>query len=138
MCVKLKSSGLKPGQINMFLTSAGKGFGVWGFEKGKQYNARQESLPTIWNKPQYKRGIITVDSFWEKGKEFKHVGNKDIYLGIIYNPEAEFAVITCPANELVLPFHHRMPLILDYDNVLDFMDNKDPIIMPVHQIKLVA
>ena len=138
MCVKLKSSGMKPGQINMFTTSKGNGFGQWGFQNGKQYNVRLESLPTIWNKPEYKRSIISVDSFWEKNKQFEYVGKRDLHIGVIYNPEAEWAVITCPANEIVAPFHHRMPLVLDYDNVLDFMDNKDPIIMPVHQMKLVA
>lgn len=138
MCVKLKSSGLKPGEIHMFLTSLGKGFGTWGFKGGQQYNVRLESIPNIWNDPKYKRGIITVDSFWESNKQFVHRDKKDIHIGILYNPEAEFSIITTEANELVRSYHGRMPLVLDFDNVLDFMDNKSAIIMSTNEMKLVA
>lgn len=110
MCVKLRSAKVGPGSIFGFKTLGGVTAGKWGLFDGQQYNARSERLDTLYK--EYKRGIIYVDSFWEGGKEFTRVDGRNFKIGIVFNPKLEFAVLTCPANELVKPFHHRMPLIL--------------------------
>ena len=110
MCVKLRTSKMKPGDLFGFRTSGGPTAGKWGLFGGQQYNARSERLDELYR--EYRRGIVFVDSFWEGGKEFKRTTGKDFAIGIIFNPQCEFAVLTCPANEIVKPYHHRMPLIL--------------------------
>jgi putative SOS response-associated peptidase YedK len=108
MCVKLRGSKMTPGQIAAFLTKVGKVSGVWGFQDGRQYNARWESLFTIWKKMEW--GILEADCFWEKSKRIVRVDRQPFQLGVIYNPQMEFSVITVPAQGVVKPIHHRMPL----------------------------
>lgn len=110
---------MTPGQVMAFMTKLGKASGIWGFNNGSQYNARVESLDTTWKTLNHNRGILAVDSFWEKGKQFVRPDGKLFKIGVIYNPKAEFAVVTAPANEVVIPYHGRMPLILA-DNEVDY------------------
>lgn len=110
MCGRVRKSKMKPGASFSFITSLGVTKGTWGFNNGEGYNARSERLDTIWKK--YKKGILTVDAFWEGGVEFIRSKNNVFSLGIVYNPKNEFAIVTCPANTLVEPYHHRMPVML--------------------------
>jgi putative SOS response-associated peptidase YedK len=114
MCIKLKSSGdLEPGKIFPFHTNQGMGSGLWGLFKGTRYNARFESLSSTWRDIEGNRAIVEVDSFWEKEAQIAREDSKLLHLAIVYNDLAEFAVITRPANDIVSPYHHRMPLVLD-------------------------
>lgn len=122
MCVRLKGSRMKPGQVHAFLTSRGTGAGIWGFNDGAQYNVRSESIPSIWRKIEGNRGILYVDSFWEADKEFARKDGKDLAIGVLYNQNAEFAVITVPAKGIVLPHHKRMPLLLDDEALNSFLE----------------
>lgn len=122
MCIKLKGSGMTPGQIQAFMTKLGKASGIWGFNNGTQYNARLESLDTTWGKYKDNKGILTVDSFWERGKQFVRRDGKLLQIGIIYNDKPEFAVVTMNANDVVKPFHHRMPVVLTEDSARDWMN----------------
>ena len=110
MCGHLRTSKMKPGAGFSFITPVGVIKGTWGFNKGEQYNARSERLDSIWKR--YKKGILPISSFWEGGMEFKRSKDHVFSLGIIYNPQNEFAIVTCPANTLVEPYHHRMPVML--------------------------
>lgn len=136
MCVKLSGAKLVPGQISTYLTKLGKRTGVWGFGKGQQFNARLESIPTIWRHIQNNRGVITVDSFWESGKEFVHKNGDLFLIGVLYNKDEEFTVITMPANDIVSPFHGRMPLVLDTSCVQDFLNNQPPVSLNQEEIGL--
>lgn len=115
MCVKMTTSKMTPGSLFGFRASGGATSGKWGLFNGTQVNARSERLDTIWK--DYLKGVIYVDSFWESGKEFKRSGGKNFAIGIIFNSQREFAVLTCPANEIVSPVHDRMPLIIADDAV---------------------
>lgn len=99
-----------PGSTFGFRALGGVSAAKWGLFNGQQYNARSERLDTLYK--DYKKGIIYVDSFWEGGKEFTRTNGQDFRIGIVFTLDLEFAVLTCPANEIVKPFHHRMPLIL--------------------------
>lgn len=138
MCVKLRGSKMTPGQISAFMTRKGNVRGVWGFGKGSQYNARMESMSTVWKRLEGNRGVLTVDSFWESGKEFVRKDGGDFMIGVLYNQDMEFAVITAPANDVVKPCHARMPLILDNSSVQDFLDGKEPVILNQDEVELRA
>lgn len=124
MCVKLKGSKMSPGQIHAFLTRLGKASGIWGFNDGSQYNVRSESIPTVWKKISTNRGVLSVDSFWEKDARFVRDDQSNLYIGVLYNNVPEFAVITAPAQGIVVPFHHRMPLLIEDKSVEDFLNNR--------------
>lgn len=124
MCANIKSNKATPGQALSYMTRSGKTNGIWGFGHGAQYNARLESLNGPWKHIQYNCGIITVDSFWEKGQEFIRKDGIALHLGVIYNNKQEFAIITMPAGIIVSPFHHRMPLQVEDSEMQDFLDGK--------------
>ncbi len=87
MCVKLRTAKVKPGSIFGFKTSKGVSSGIWGLNKGNQYNARSERLDGIWK--ELKRAVIYVDSFWEGGVEFKKADGGDFAIGVIFNTSKE-------------------------------------------------
>lgn len=136
MCVKLKGNKMTPGQIQAFLTRLGKASGVWGFRNGQQANVRMESLTTVWKGIQMNRGILSVESFWERDKEFVHKDGKLFQLAVIHNPEYEFAVMTVPALGIVRDFHHRMPACLVDDHAENFLIGKLPVILHSTEIIL--
>lgn len=137
MCTKLRGMRVTPGDIIAFFIKSGKASGTWGFNNGSQYNVRLDSVPTIWKKIQYNRGILKADSFWEKDKQFVSTTGQLLNIAVLYNG-TEFAVVTTEANPIVKPFHHRMPLILTEHGAEEFLDNKDPRELDFNQIKLVA
>ena len=136
MCVKLKGNKMTPGQVHAFLTKLGKASGVWGFRDGQQANVRLESLTTVWRGIQMNRGILSVESFWEKDKEFVRKDGKLFKLAVIYNPQMEFSVMTVPGNELVKQFHHRMPGCLVDDRAEDFLEGGLPILLHTNEFML--
>lgn len=116
---------MSPGQIMAFMTKRGKAGGSWGITNGAQPNARVESLKTSWKGIQHNRGILSVDSFWERGKEFVSKDNKNFNVCVIYNAYMEFAVITAPANGLVKQYHDRMPLLLNDDQAAKWLNGEE-------------
>ena len=114
----------------------------WGFSnysgKGLVINARAE---TVLEKRTFKhclengRCIIPASGFyeWTQNKE-KHyfVRNEEepIYMAGIYQSEAEqnhFVILTTAPNESIVPYHHRMPLIIEKDMIHDWLFEKDSI-----------
>lgn len=132
MCGHLRTSKMKPGAGFSFITPSGVTQGTWGFNKGERYNARSERLEDIWKK--YKKGVLPVSTFWEGGMEFKRSKDHVFSLGVIYNPKNEFAIITCPANALVEPYHHRMPVMLADNSFDQWMEQG--IILPMDSTEL--
>lgn len=117
MCGLAKRAGrnLTPGSVLPVSTTTGKIDLTWGFNSGRVFNVRVESLYTTWHKMVANKCIMEVDSFVERHTEF--ASNGIIKLGGIFNPESkEFAIITVDADPLVRQYHHRMPLIIDDDN----------------------
>lgn len=138
MCAKVKRSKLTPGNIHRILTRQGVIAGLWGFDSGSRYNARIESIPTFWKSINSNRGIMQVDSFWEKDKEFIAADHTLLNLGVLYNDNMEFALITQPADELISKYHHRMPLIIPNDQVNTFMEKPEIFTTDFGKVKLTA
>lgn len=121
MCSQL-GAGFTPGKIMRFFTRTGGQSGTWGFQNGTRYNARLEGLASTWKSLNQNRGIIRVPSFWERDKEFVRNDSKELNIGVLHNGLGEFVVITTAATPVVRPFHQRMPLILDDEDVQKFLD----------------
>lgn len=97
---------------------------TWGFQfKDKYiYNARSE---TVLDKPFFrmiyqKRCLVPVSGFYEwskDDKQFSYELDKPFYLAGIYQNN-HFCIITTKSNHYVKHIHHRMPLVLQDDDVM--------------------
>ena len=112
----------------------------WGFPnftgKGVIINAKSETVKEKRMFADYvdsKRCIIPARGFyeWNKQKEkvtFKAPDDKILYMAGIwkhYEEGSRFVILTTSANESVINVHDRMPLILDENEVEDWiMDSK--------------
>lgn len=104
-------------------------FMTWGFEfKDKYiYNARSE---TVLEKPFFKmiyqkRCLVPVSGFYEWTKDDKQISyelDKPFYLAGIYQNN-HFCIITTKANHYVKHIHHRMPLVLQGNDVLRWLSD---------------
>ncbi|HSM23923.1 MAG TPA: SOS response-associated peptidase [Anaerolineaceae bacterium] len=109
-------------------------------------NARSE---TIMEKPSFKnafkrrRCLILADGFYE-WKKSSSKGGSSIPYYFYLNEKQPFAlagiweiwqspdgseiwstaIITCDANEIVKPVHERMPVVLDKDEMFDWLDDR--------------
>jgi len=114
MCTRLrKGTGLiTPGVLAQYRVLSGILQGKFGldFGQGPILNAREESLHGFWHKKDAQRGIIEVDEFYEKNVGFGMDGPMKV--GCLYMPSHNFVIVTTAANNVVLPYHHRMPLII--------------------------
>ena len=109
---------------------------AWGFPrfdgKGLLINARAESAlerKTFRDSIQHRRCIIPAKGFyeWDKSKEKFSYERKDapvLFMAGCYNryqDEERFVILTTEANPSVAPVHHRMPLILDPEELEDWV-----------------
>ena len=100
-------------------------------------NARAETLsekPSIRNAYKCRRCLVLVDGYYEWRKEPGGSAKTPFYIRMAseqpfafaglweaWRPQGEVepvlscSIITCPANEMLEPIHHRMPVILDQD-----------------------
>jgi putative SOS response-associated peptidase YedK len=114
----------------------------------KPINAKAEavaSLPSFRDAYRRRRCILPIDNFFEwraiKGAKVKQpyaIGMKSggpFALAAICEKwrasgknewVATFAVITCPANELMAPIHNRMPVIIPPDDYDRWLANVEP------------
>ena len=124
------------GQTNHLAAEQMK-WGFPGFEKGKLLiNARAESAlerKTFRDSIQHRRCIIPAKGFyeWDKSKEKFSYERKDapvLFMAGCYNRyqgEERFVILTTEANPSVAPVHHRMPLILDPEELENWvLDDK--------------
>ena len=129
---------------------------AWGFPrfdgKGLLINARAESAmerKTFRNSVQHRRCIIPAKGFyeWDKSKEKFSYERKDapiLYMAGCYNwykDEERFVILTTEANSSVAPVHNRMPLILEQeeleewvldDKATDYLLHKTPVLLKAH------
>lgn len=108
-------------------------WGFPGFEKGKLLiNARAESAlerPTFRESVQDRRCIIPARGFyeWNKSKEkftFERKETPVLFMAGCYNRyegQERFVILTTDANSSVAPVHNRMPLILEPEEVEDWV-----------------
>ena len=124
------------GQGN-YLTAEQMRWGFPGFEKGKLLiNARAESAlerRTFQDSVQHRRCIIPARGFyeWSKSKEKFSYERKDtpvLFMAGCYNwyeEQERFVILTTAANSSVAPVHNRMPLILEPEELKDWvLDNQ--------------
>lgn len=145
---KLQVSGKKdvyPSSMTAVLkpesTQIGLGQMKWGFPgfKGKELliNARAESVlekRTFQDSIRHRRCVIPAKGFyeWNSKKEkfqFERVDQKQILFmaGCFqrFHEEERFVILTTQANVSVLPVHHRMPLILEKEEIENWiLDDK--------------
>lgn len=124
---------------------------IWGFPRfgttGLLINARAETLlerPTFKESALYRRCIIPARSFyeWNPQKEkvtFSRGDNSILYMAGVYNmfkDDVRFVIITTEANESVRSTHSRMPVILEQNELenwvfdtqaASFILNKTPV-----------
>lgn len=108
-------------------------WGFPGFEKGKLLiNARAESVlerRTFQDSVQHRRCIIPSRGFyeWNKSKEkftFERTDAPALFMAGCYNryeDEERFVILTTEANSSVTPIHNRMPLILEPEELEDWV-----------------
>lgn len=151
---KQRMGDIYPSQKSAVLTGKVPGFKLeemyWGFpqyhKNGLLINARAESVlerKTFRDSVLHRRCIIPAKHFyeWDSSKNkvtFFRENAPCLYLAGFYNTfqeEDHFIILTTNANASVKPVHHRMPLILEKeelndwiydDNFLTFVLNKTP------------
>ena len=108
-------------------------WGFPGFEKGKLLiNARAETAlerPTFRESVQDRRCIIPARGFyeWNKSKEkftFERKETPVLFMAGCYNRyegQERFVILTTDANSSVAPVHNRMPLILEPEELKDWV-----------------
>ena len=128
-------------------------WGFPGFEKGKLLiNARAETAlerPTFRESVQDRRCIIPARGFyeWNKSKEkftFERKETPVLFMAGCYNRyegQERFVILTTDANSSVAPVHNRMPLILEPEELKDwvlddqateYLLHKTPVLLEVH------
>ena len=128
----------------------------WGFPQYDQkrllINARAESVRerrTFRDSVQHRRCIIPARGFyeWNKRKEKFSYERKDtpvLFMAGCYNwyeDQERFVILTTEANPSVAPIHNRMPLILEPEELKDWvlddgatehLLHKTPVLLEVH------
>ena len=104
--------------------------------KGLVFNARSESVT---EKPMFREGVarrrvaVPVSWFyeWNKSKEkytFTREGSRVLFLAGFYNRYQDgehFVILTTEANSSMAPVHSRMPLVLEREQVREWiLDSK--------------
>ena len=120
------------GEVN-HLAAEQMRWGFPGFEKGKLLiNARAETAlerPTFRESVQDRRCIIPARGFyeWNKSKEkftFERKETPVLFMAGCYNRyegQERFVILTTDANSSVAPVHNRMPLILEPEELKDWV-----------------
>lgn len=147
MCGRLGVSGrlVVPGTTMQFSIGKSKRIGVWGtpfrasnvIGEGYNYNARSENLHLPFWKNFPKRGVVYADYFIEnKVCAFGYKSREPVGMGIIYNDNDEFMIVTQNACESVQHIHSRMPVIVTNYNANLWLEAA--MIMPPTDIIMVA
>lgn len=130
---QLKQGEIYPTNIVPIISASGPEAMQWGYPRwgasGVVINARSE---TVRDKSMFRRSlverrcVVPTTGFYEwrheggKSKEkylFTLSGEKILYLAAIYNvfegdPLPRFTILTTAANDSMLPYHDRMPVLL--------------------------
>lgn len=121
----------------------------WGFHnfhnKGVIFNARSETAlekRMFKGSVQKRRCIIPATAFyeWNKAKEkftFRRTDGELLYLAGFYNQyvgENHFVILTTEPNESVEGVHDRMPLVLEKEQIEDWLFDDETTEFILHQI----
>ncbi|WP_320667040.1 SOS response-associated peptidase [Prochlorococcus sp. MIT 1307] len=92
--------------------------------------ATKTSFRSAWR---YRRCLLPANGFFEKGMHIKRMDHKPFWLAGLWNrwlgPDGSeiesCTVITTKANQLIKPFHNRMPVIISTELGNDWVQQKD-------------
>lgn len=115
---------------------------TWGFlnynNRGVIINARAETAidkPTFRESLLFRRCIIPSTGFYEwnqKGEKHKYLfhmkDSKMLYMAGFYNEirgEKRFVILTTNANDSVKAIHHRMPVVVEHDQINQWIYSND-------------
>ncbi len=124
MCAKVTYNGqtyLPYNSMNI-ITNNGEINKVWGDFKLRIYNARLEKINSFWKSKE--RGILKVETFFEKNSEFSSPILENLYLCCLVDKNS-FYIMTCPSSDLVFSSHHRMPVVISEKDINDFLNHKE-------------
>lgn len=122
---------------------------LWGFPrfdgKGIIINARAESAlerKSFRDSMKYRRCVIPARGFyeWNKSKEkfsFERQDSRRLFMAGCYNlfkNEMHFVILTTSANLSVAPVHDRMPLILEADELEQWILDDGAAVQMLHKI----
>lgn len=130
----------------------------WGFprwnKKGVIFNSRSETVleKTMFRESiLHRRAVIPCAGFyeWNRSKEkvsFRRQDSPVIFMGGFFNlweGEERFVIMTTEANPFVAPVHSRMPLVLERDEIGDWLLDDEtfqtrigqrPVVLKKHQL----
>lgn len=121
----------------------------WGYpgfnNKGVIINARSETAfekKTFRESLMSKRCIIPARSFyeWNQSKDKFNCEREDaneLYMAglyAVYGGEKKFVILTTDANTSMKEIHHRMPLILEQQELSDWLLNNDAVNDLLHKV----
>ncbi|MCB9893477.1 MAG: SOS response-associated peptidase [Planctomycetes bacterium] len=121
------------------ITSTGFQAMRWGFRTDKSnavFNARVESMRyPMWRESLVmRRAVIPAGGFYEwtgtKGSKQAHAieraDHEVMLFGALWSPDDELgpcvSIITTPSTEWMTPLHDRMPMILEREQVAEWLD----------------
>lgn len=85
-----------------------------------QYNAQIEKLDTMYRS--YKRSYVEFSTFYENNALFYVPYMSLMKIACVENEEGILVLTTSSKNTIVEPFHHRMPVILEYTRYYEFLN----------------
>lgn len=139
--IPLQAKDIHPSEIAPVIAADNKGlccrWQKWGFPSfnGKQliFNARSESVlekRMFRESVEHRRIVVPATWFyeWNKNKEkniFYRKGQPVLYMAGFYNryqDEDRFVILTTAANESMQPVHDRMPLVLERNEIQQWLN----------------
>ena len=90
-------------------------------------NARLDKINTssFYRQMKDNRCAVIANGFyeWDKDKNKYYISTSDeyIYLACIYNSKQELLIITTDAEAKMKDIHHRMPIIMNKDEMLNYL-----------------
>ena len=116
-----------PNETNIDLASM-----KWGMKtKGLHINARVESIndKSMYRNIKNNRCAIIASGFFEwdrcKRKYLIKTHDKYFYLACIFNESNELLIITKQADNSLISIHNRMPIIMNKEEMLNYIHNVD-------------
>lgn len=151
----LASRDIHPGEMALVLKNGSEGLLFetmkWGFpqygKKGLIINARSETAldkKMFRESVLYRRCVILACHFYEWDAEknkaiFQRENGKLLYMAGFYHMvqnEVRFVILTTQANQSVSPVHERMPLVLEKEEVKDWIGNAEMVQPLLHKVPL--
>jgi len=124
---------VKPSNVALTFVQEGPDLAKWGYHFNNRLliNARSESLiKGMYQQDKQNKIIIPASGFYEwdenKKRYYYTLDDQIIYMAGIYQPTSlfkDFSIITKQATD-TLAIHDRVPIILNKQQAIDYLNNK--------------